>query len=65
MDLVDRYELSLIMVSHDLAVVSRVAEHLVVLKNGVIVEAGETQDVLENPRDPYTISLVEAAQALS
>lgn len=65
MDLADRYELSLIMVSHDLAVVSRVAEHLVVLKDGEIVEAGETQDVLANPQHQYTISLVRAAQAIS
>ena len=65
MDLVDRFELSLIMVSHDLAVVSRVAENLIVLKDGVIVEAGETQEILANPSHPYTASLVRAAQAVS
>ena len=51
---------SYLMVSHDLAVVSAVAHNLAVLKDGCIVEAGPTRDVLRAPASPYTQALIEA-----
>lgn len=65
MDVRAQLGLTLVMVSHDLGVVSRLCEHVIVLKNGVIVEAGRTSEVLANPSDPYTASLVTAARAVS
>jgi peptide/nickel transport system ATP-binding protein len=41
-------------ISHDLAVVSQVADQLLVMRNGLIVERGTTQAVLDKPRDDYT-----------
>ncbi|MET0137205.1 MAG: ATP-binding cassette domain-containing protein, partial [Sphingobium sp.] len=51
--------LTLILVSHDLAVVSKVCENVIVMRHGVVVEAGPTRDVLRRPAHPYTQSLIE------
>ncbi len=52
--------MSLLLISHDLAVVSRVAERLVVVYAGQVVEQGETRAVLQGPAHPYTEALLEA-----
>jgi peptide/nickel transport system ATP-binding protein len=51
---------ALIVISHDLAVVSRLADRVAVMKDGRIVEQGRTADILGNPRHPYTRSLLDA-----
>ena len=65
MDVRAQLGLTLVMVSHDLGVVSRLCEDVIVLKNGVIVEAGRTAEVLADPQHPYTASLVTAARTVS
>jgi len=57
--------LTLVMISHDLAVISRTCEQVVVMKDGCIVEAGRMTAILSGSRDPYTISLVQAARKVS
>jgi len=57
--------LTLVMVSHDLAVISRMCEHLVVMKDGRIVEAGSMAEVLSSPATPYTAALIDAARSVS
>ena len=47
-------------ISHDLAVVRQVAQTVTVLRRGVLVESGVTEDIFADPADPYTISLLEA-----
>ncbi|MEO9338772.1 ABC transporter ATP-binding protein [Mesorhizobium sp. SB112] len=47
-------------VSHDLAVVAQIADRIVVLRNGEVQEIGVTQELLENPRHPYTRQLLDA-----
>jgi peptide/nickel transport system ATP-binding protein len=47
-------------ISHDLAVVRQVAQTVTVLRGGVAVEAGITEEVFANPQDPYTVALLEA-----
>ncbi|WP_300083363.1 ABC transporter ATP-binding protein [Propioniciclava sp.] len=49
-------------ISHDLAVVSGVCSDVVVMHDGVIVEAGTVDQVLHAPRHPYTAGLVAAAR---
>jgi ABC-type glutathione transport system ATPase component len=63
-DLAARFGLSLILVSHDIAVVQRLCDELVVLKDGAIVESGATTAILDNPRHPYTQTLLRAVPTL-
>jgi ABC-type dipeptide/oligopeptide/nickel transport system ATPase component len=51
---------AMILISHDLDVVSDVCEDVVVMKDGVIVEAGPVDDVLSRPRHAYTLQLLNA-----
>ncbi|HUZ85588.1 MAG TPA: ABC transporter ATP-binding protein [Candidatus Baltobacterales bacterium] len=52
--------LSVIMITHDLGVMSSVADWLTVMYAGRIVESGSTADVLRRPRHPYTAGLLAA-----
>src|SRR5690606_605997 len=51
---------ALLLISHDLAVVSRIADYLYVMKDGEFVEEGPTHDVLGDPAHPYTRQLLAA-----
>jgi ABC-type glutathione transport system ATPase component len=61
-DLKLRLRLTMVLVSHDIAVVADVAERVVVLDRGRSVEAGAVSDVLATPRHPATRALVRAAR---
>lgn len=50
--------LSMIFISHDLGVVSEVSDYIAVMHSGNIVEYGEAQEILNNPKDPYTKGLL-------
>ncbi|MGJ8603248.1 MAG: ABC transporter ATP-binding protein [Marivita sp.] len=54
--------MALMMITHDLAVVSDMADSLNVMRHGEIVEAGPTQDVLRSMHHPYTRQLFEASR---
>jgi peptide/nickel transport system ATP-binding protein len=54
--------MALMMITHDLAVVSDMADTLNVMRNGEIVEAGPTAEVLREMRHPYTRALFEASR---
>jgi peptide/nickel transport system ATP-binding protein len=60
-DLQQDFGFACIFISHDLAVVDQVSDHVLVLRNGRIVEIGPTTRVLRNPRSAYTRALLEAA----
>lgn len=62
--LVDERGMSLLFVSHDLAVVARVAPTVVVLEHGIAVERGKLADLLAHPEHPYTRELVNSARSL-
>ncbi len=57
--------LSLIFITHDLAVVAQVADRLAVMYAGRVVEEGPTMEVLRRPRHPYTEGLLRASPQLS
>lgn len=50
----------MLLISHDLAAVSRVADEIAVMQNGSIVESGSAEQVLGNPQHPYTQGLLAA-----
>lgn len=50
--------LSMLFITHNLAVVSSIAQRVVVLSGGAVVETGSTADVLDNPKHPYTQQLI-------
>ncbi|WP_285113842.1 ABC transporter ATP-binding protein [Leifsonia sp. fls2-241-R2A-40a] len=56
--------MALLFVSHDLAVVSRMAQRALVLRNGRVVEEGPMERLLSAPQDPYTVELVRSAREL-
>ncbi|MFE4196680.1 ABC transporter ATP-binding protein [Paenarthrobacter sp. NPDC056912] len=58
-DLQTELGLALVLVSHDLAVVAQACDHIIVMRDGHIVEAGPTAQVLTQPSHPYTRLLVE------
>lgn len=64
-DAVTKVGASLILISHDLAVVANMTERLYVMYGGRIVESGSTKQVLEAPRHPYTQALLRAVRSLT
>lgn len=59
-DLVQDLGLTLIFVSHDLAVVRHVCSDMIVMNHGQIVETGESDQVFNDPQHPYTQKLLES-----
>jgi peptide/nickel transport system ATP-binding protein len=53
---------SLLFITHDIALVPTVADDLVVMRHGRVVETGRVSDVVAHPADEYTIELLAAAQ---
>jgi len=68
LDLLDRAVsergMSLMFISHDLPVVSRMADRVLVMRGGDQIELGGTAQILKDPREPYTRTLVESSRAL-
>ncbi len=50
--------MGMIFITHDLGVISEIADDVIVMNKGVIVERGTTQDILDNPQHPYTKGLI-------
>jgi oligopeptide transport system ATP-binding protein len=60
LDLKERAGLSYLFIAHDLAVVSRIAERIVVMYLGRVVEEGPVAEILTRPLHPYTVALLAA-----
>jgi peptide/nickel transport system ATP-binding protein len=59
-DLQDNLGLTYLFITHDLAVVRQIADHVCVMQKGKLVETGSTDDVFDNPREAYTQALLDA-----
>jgi len=60
LELCETEDMGLILITHDLAVVSQVTEKIAVMYAGKIVETGLTEDIINNPQHPYTKGLIKA-----
>ncbi len=56
--------LSMLFISHDLAVVGQIADRIAVMRRGRLVEEGATRELLTRPRHPYTQALLAAAPTM-
>ena len=52
--------MSVLLITHDLGVVSEMCKRVAVMYNGNIVEQGNVSDILTKPKDPYTQGLIAA-----
>jgi len=64
LELQQRHGFSCLFISHDLGVVEQVADRVVVMRHGRIVEQGGRDEVFDRPRDEYTKTLLSAIPAL-
>jgi microcin C transport system ATP-binding protein len=60
-DIQDRLDIAFLFISHDLKVVRALADEILVMKDGKVVESGPAEAVLNRPQHPYTQALLEAA----
>jgi oligopeptide transport system ATP-binding protein len=64
-DLTKEYGLTMLFISHDLAVIRQIADRIAVMYHGKLVEEGPTAQVFETPREDYTRSLLAAIPGVS
>jgi peptide/nickel transport system ATP-binding protein len=63
-ELQKKHQMSVLFITHDLAVVGEIADYVVVMRNGEIREQGPAKAVFETPRDPYTKALLQCRPRL-
>lgn len=61
-NLQDKYSLSYVFISHDLAVVRAISHKIIVMKNGSIIESGNVDDIYNHPQQSYTQELLKASK---
>jgi peptide/nickel transport system ATP-binding protein len=63
-ELQKRHHMSVLFITHDLAVVGEIADHVVVMRHGEIREQGPAKSIFETPKDPYTKALLQCRPRL-
>ncbi|MBF0688893.1 MAG: ABC transporter ATP-binding protein [Cellulomonas sp.] len=63
-DLRERIDAGIVLITHDMGVVADMADKIIVMKDGRIVDQGPALDVFRNPQHPYTVKLLEAVPHL-
>lgn len=64
-EIIEEERLSVLFISHDFGVIERMCGRIAVMRKGRIVETGPKDEILTDPKNEYTISLLEAVKALS
>ncbi len=59
-DLQQEFGMALLLITHDLGMVRTFSDHIHIMKDGRIVEHGKTESIFTNPKDPYTIHLMDS-----
>ncbi|MBJ7555029.1 peptide ABC transporter ATP-binding protein [Marinomonas spartinae] len=65
MDLQEEFGLSYVFISHDLSVVEHIADDVMVMYLGKVVEQGTCEQLFDNPKHPYTLALLSSTPQLS
>ncbi len=63
-DLKRELNLAMVFISHDIQTVRYISDRIAVMNKGLVVEEGPARQLLENPKDPYTRTLLGAAPSL-
>jgi peptide/nickel transport system ATP-binding protein len=63
-DLQQQFGIAYLFITHDLAVVEQIADQVIVMKDGKMIETGSVEEVFLSPADPYTQRLLAAAPTL-
>jgi peptide/nickel transport system ATP-binding protein len=61
----DRYGLALLLISHDLPLISQISDRIAVMYHGRVVESGLKEEVLGAPAHPYTLGLIQCQPSFS
>jgi len=61
----ERERLSTLFISHDFGVIARMCDRVAVMRKGLIVESGDKAQILNDPKEEYTVSLLESVKALA
>ncbi|AFZ74438.1 dipeptide ABC transporter ATP-binding protein [Natronobacterium gregoryi] len=61
----DEYGMGILLISHDLGIVSQLCDRTIVMYDGVVVESGPTEQLLSNPAHPYTKALLDCRPSRS
>jgi len=64
-EIIEKEKLSILFISHDFGIVSKMCDRIAVMRKGRIIERGGTKEVLSDPKEAYTVSLLESVKALS
>ena len=59
-DLQEEFGMALLLITHDLGMVRSISDHIHIMKDGKIVEHGETESIFAKPENPYTIHLMDS-----
>ncbi|MCK5403797.1 MAG: ABC transporter ATP-binding protein [Desulfobulbaceae bacterium] len=59
-DIQEEIGMAILLITHDLTMVRKIADHIHIMHQGKIVEQGETEQVFRSPTDPYTIHLLDS-----
>jgi len=65
LDIQEKRGLSMLFITHDIALARKISDQMVVMQSGRIVEIGPTSDILTRPQHPYTKRLIECSPDLS
>ena len=60
-DIKKQFSLAVLFITHDLRIAAQICDNIVVMKKGVVVEMGSTNQIYSRPKHPYTQSLLKAA----
>ncbi|MFH0763832.1 MAG: ABC transporter ATP-binding protein [Candidatus Omnitrophota bacterium] len=64
-EIIELEKLSILFISHDFGIIAKMCDEVGVMHRGRIVEMGSTHNIITNPKEKYTISLLESVRALA